>query len=444
MIEFMVLIDLSKYRYGRRVVEFYFDISTGDSEVLPPLEHEALLVGNGIEVIQTESSPTRRYYSISIDYTVCVGSDKEHAFDYPFINDDEIFIASGLLPHLPAALTAGAWARIAIMGVPDGWTVFTNIIQGDQEAEILHSFFLYCAKDINVRTFQQADRHFEFVVPTEDVDLDSLWISIEGCLKWLSNHLLPYRPEADARVLLLRAPADFEQIANGRTFATGENMLGGIITFAPRDPAYLRKLFGYEDYDLFLRDGMIHELFHYYASGDPAAATRSLLIPTADCSPDTASLLGEALTGYLHRLYLTLTAPNYERALAQFLNGVIVMSLRRKRRHQIALWLLDMHLRQHNSSLFDLLRVWLAGQQDYPVRFSSLDDALTIAKRLTAAPVPAELVSILDGSAIETPLYRAAINSAVAELGFVLKETDGMLELMATGQPARRLVLPVD
>ena len=101
-------------------------------------------------------------------------------------------------------------------------------------------------------------------------------------------------------IMVLQPPANFETIMGEATFATGENMLGGVAVYTPKSPEYIRKYFGHASYPRHIYDGLAHELTHFYSTTAWQGRYKSLLFPSSACPEPHKQLIGEMLTADFH------------------------------------------------------------------------------------------------------------------------------------------------
>lgn len=252
-------------------------------------------------------------YQLEIDYEFCVGSDIAENFTYPFLNQNELFIGTGILP-CPAHLEELAEAlscQLEIEGLSHNWQCFSNAFP-EFHPIMLQGFFFYAAETLNTHHYQVKEIKFHLAIQkgkTIPLSIESLFDFISRYMAWLSEKIAPYQGAGAINILLLQAPANFSEMANHRSFATGENVYKGIVAYAPNDAAYLQKIFGHQDYSYFIFDGIAHEILHYYATSNWQGRYKAILYPAESCSPYEAHLLGETLTSYIHTLYLSEEKP---------------------------------------------------------------------------------------------------------------------------------------
>ncbi len=353
---------------------------------------EALTVGNGVMVtdVQVEdeasrpqpftlsdnqlhiaASPFCLRYTVRSQYRDCVGADRRAYFTYPFANAQEFFMGAGVLPYPVnlAAIAEQLRVAVSVTGLPDDWQLFSNGFLTDPHPAKLDSFFLYAAP-VPQPTLHRYQRlgdkvTFQFLVQRGRElphSLPYICAYLDETLAWLERHLAPYRQAPTIHILFLQAAADFAEQTNNLAFATGENVLNGIITYAPDNPVYLEQLFGQADYATFLLDGLAHELVHTYTTTVWQGRYKAVLYPAPDCPSPVAHLLGEALAGYIHRLYLR--QRDSEHNGSDFPPGFIAQDVvfareqqkKRGRNHPfLDLFLFDQELRPHGCTLLMLV-----------------------------------------------------------------------------------------
>ena len=438
MLTMTIYIDVTDAQQGRFRVTYHCHAD----EALPSFVFEAPYVHNGIlcsplRVMDEHDQPlpyTRNSnkflihaqdasfsYTLQTQYHACVGADRKVNFVYPFVNEHELFLGSGALPYPSGDFVGEVSTTLTLVGLPDDWHVFSNMQLHTPSRSTLHGFFLYASAALRVSSFRADSCTFHFAAQYPTVDIDALWDYASTVLQWMNRMLVPYQPPDAVKVLILQALDSFEMLANNKTFATGENFFGGIISYGPRNSKYLRKLFGYDSYDQFLKDGLVHELFHFYASSNPLSAEKSLLYPSPDCDPYTASLLGESLIGYLHRQYVALATTQSPEA---FLNAEVVKPLTAKGISRMASWFVfDVYLREHGSSLVAAFRQWLVQQAHRP--FTTLDEFLQVIVAITREPIPTHLHALLwkqppdqHKYVVEAALRQAGYDLIVSQAGY--------------------------
>jgi hypothetical protein len=425
--------------------------------ILPTFVFEAPRIGNGIicdlTAVTDEHDHPLRYtlteahlvidsqfarlrYTLHTDYQVCVGADIATNFVYPFISAYELFLSSGTLPYPVATFTGDTNIRLTLTGLPAHWQVFSSMRLPTPDRSTLHGFFLYASAEMKISSFHTDEEVFRFAAQRPDLDLAALWQYLSISLKWMRTTLAPYQPVDNTNILILQAPNNFEEIAHQKTFATGENFHGGIVTYGPNNPTYLRTLFGYADYDEFLKDGLIHELFHFYASGNALSGKKSLLYPSVTCDPYVATLLGERLIGYVHRQYKALVLDHDP---DRFLQAIVVQPSAVGRMGRFAgLFVLDVYLRGHSSSLFAAFRQWLSQQARQP--FTGLDEFLQIVASISAEPIPDAVRAML---AQQTPVdYQEQLDIAFKQIGYAVTVSEGMPVLVRLAEAALPFDLP--
>lgn len=406
------------------------------TEMPGPLVLEALTVGNGVTVTGVELedeiarpqpitphqnqlplslSSFRLRYTVQSQYRACVGADRQVYFTYPFANEDEFFIGAGILPY-PANLSTLAHeltVQVELINLPGGWQTFSNGPLNHPAK--LDSFFLYAAPDLRPQqhtfagqghpiTFHLlAPRGRELPLPFTDITTH-----LDNTLIWLEQNLAPYQQASEIFVLFLQAAADFETQTNRQAFATGENVLNGIVTYAPNDPTYLQRLFGQSDYVAFLRDGLAHELVHTYTTTAWQGKYKAVLFPAPDCPPQVQHLLGEALAGYIHRLYMRqqinpVTGLAFPDGFTQDVAFAYEQQKKRGRNHPfLDLFLFDRALRQKGMTLLALVGVAMRERQLSREPYLSLDlllrgsEAGERGRDLLLPPTTPDYASLLD------------------------------------------------
>ena len=164
--------------------------------------------------------------------------------------------------------------------------------------------------------------------------------------------------------LLLQASDNFEQLAHGRSFATGENVLNGIAIYSPTSPAYLQRLFGHGNYVHFLFEGLTHELMHVYTTKAWQGKFKSRLYPAVECPALHARMIGGDLNVYfcLQGLYLFLEKP--EAFLPETVGQALSKYLQTRQRNPLLdLFLFDIALRHNKRTLLQVFGALVEAQQ---------------------------------------------------------------------------------
>lgn len=316
------------------------------------------------ELIRRPGAAFSLEYTIGIALKHSVGTDKDSELLYPFLNGEEIFLASGALPYpenLPR-LAPRIKASMRITGLPAGFKIFSSVEGPSLCPGQLDSFFIYCSSKSpseHVYSGGKGGTRLSLLVQKGKripLSASQVWRHTDRVMRALEKVFSPYQGFRKVGILILQAPADFERVSGGRTFATGENVPGGVLAYAPRSAAYIRKKFGHSGYASFLRDGLAHELTHFYFTAAWQGRYKSLLFPAVTCPPRQKRLLGETLTLYFHRAII-----GSRDGKASFLAGEIRPRLaawkaKPSKSGVLDLLLLDLWLREGGGSLRDAVR----------------------------------------------------------------------------------------
>lgn len=339
----------------------------------------ALAAGNGISVVNWQitggegrvdgaqfhvsGAAFRLQYDLEIMPHVCLGSDLELDFTYPFLNPDEIFFGTGILPipHEPCDVT------VQLVELPEGWSEFSSLTPGGMHPDKLNEFFCYCAADLVPFThrYQGQRQEVTFRVQVQrgkelPIPVETLFAFFDAYLNWLEDSLVPYQRAAEINFLVLQAPPNFADLANGRTFATGENVLNGIVCYAPPAPDYLQRVFGYPDYARFLYEGLAHELLHSYTSASRSGRQKSVLYPAPHCPAYAVRLLADALNNYFYSRYVSEHVPEAQDAFEMWTARSRLRQQKTSQRQPLLdLLQLDEYLQENGASLLALFREML-------------------------------------------------------------------------------------
>ena len=454
-------VDLSRIRDQTLRIRMDFRSAAARTDLVLP----ALAVGNGITVaglraaledgrplrpvidrdrLQVEAGVFQLEYELHTRHTQCVGCDREWDLTYPFLNPREAFWGTGALAW-PAGLeqtAAGDRFRFQAAGLPAGWRLFSNLAPGRMHAAVLEGFFAYASADqhpgqIDLHPAGRRVRFRWLAQPGKSIPLESAGLQrfLSSYLDWLQLHLGPLRP-ARIDFLVLQAPTGFERRTRGRTFASGENVIGGIAVYAPPDPAGLQALTGSDDYAFFLLDGLAHELMHFYTTTSWQGRFKSRLYPSQACPAWTARLLGEALNYYFSRQYVDAYLGRAQESLPGMLGRALTAARTGKGRSPLLeLFLLDAALQRSGSSLLQWFGVLVRAGPKAAHRLDSAAELLEAAGAL-GTRLPEAIAGLLLDPAI--PDYPAMLRPVLDELGFELElGTDGLARIRPV-RPARR------
>jgi len=251
------------------------------------------------------ATPITLCYSVSTPFTDCLGADRQVDLILPFINMNEVFFGTGVIPY-PAELPRIAdelQVSFRLTELPDGWQAFSSMSTGGAHPAKLDGFFCYgsLGQAPEISTYAGREKHVTLRWLTQHGkafdDLPFLIDSARRWLDWLEANLAPYSGLEQIDVLLLRAPHDYRAQTGGNAFATGENVLNGIVAYGPDAPMELAKL-GYPTYRAFLVSGLLHEILHFYTTVAWNGQYKSILYPAPDCPRPDSRMIGETLNLY--------------------------------------------------------------------------------------------------------------------------------------------------
>ena len=352
---------------------------------------ETILAGPGVFTLQ---------YSLRIALRVPVGTDRESDLLYPFANNGGLFLGSGALAY-PQDLSAVAprlKPTLEVTGIPSGWSMHSSIEPRRVHASQLDSFFMYFSgRKPCEHVYKGKEGSISFSLLTQagitlPLSAAQIWRHTDAVLRALETGLGPVGASRAIRILILQPPQDFARLARGRTFATGENVLGGITAYAPKSAQYLRRMFGHGSYAYYLRDGLAHELAHLYSTAAWQGRYKSRLYPAAGCSAAHRRLIGEALTAYFHEAAMRPGAGFFSGSILPLLSA---WSAKPGKRYFLDLLLLDLWLRGEGSSLRAAVRLLLkcgaAGRRPY----ASARALARAAQEACGRPLPSELLKTM-------------------------------------------------
>lgn len=329
-------------------------------------------------------------YSLLISLKECAGAGKEIELLYPFLNASELFLGSGALayPEDLRKLAPRLKAGLRVEGLPAGWGMFSNMAEGPVSPAALDSFFVYFSKrSPRAHAYRGLAGVTEFSLLVQEgkaipLSAPEVWAWTDTVMRALEKNLSPYKGFRKVNILLLQCPAYFERLSGGRTFAAGENVAGGILAYTPKSPEYIKRRYGYASYSYHLRDGLAHELTHFYSTGAWQGRYKSMLFAAESCPPRQRQLIGEVLTAYFHNGVIR-CRPGEK---PSFISGMILpvldkWALKPGKRPLLDLFLLDLWLRAGGSSLAGAVRRLL---RDYGVKHRPYRSALVLVRAAEA------------------------------------------------------------
>ncbi len=323
------------------------------------------------------ATPITLRYSVSTPFTDCMGSDRQVDLILPFSNAYEVFFGTGVIPY-PADLPRMAdelQVSFRLTDLPDGWQAFSSLITGGAHPAKLDGFFCYCCppRPPEISVYAGSEKRVTFRWLTQHgktfADLPFLIDSARRWLDWLEANLAPYSGLEQIDVLLLRAPHDYLAQTGGNAFATGENVLNGIVAYGPDAPAELAKL-GYPTYRAFLVSGLLHEILHFYTTAAWNGQYKSILYPAPDCPRPDSRIMGEALNLYFSEQFaLTLLGAPPD-AFAALLERRVQPN---RRDSLVDLAALDRDLQARGTSLRALFAALLERKRRVRTPYGSID-----------------------------------------------------------------------
>ncbi len=441
-----ITVDLSFW--NRQTLSFNIECQTTASQtalVLP-----ALRVGNGIQVTSLKVADAngtplefvidqdtvlvkaQRFYltyEIQTSYVHCIGSDSAYDFLYPFINSAEIFWGTGSLayPQALSEIVLDVHPSFQVKNLPAGWGMFSNLTPGEIHPATLEGHFVYCSQSQNPHTYLHDGEYgnilFRWLIQTGKsipIPSDNLRRFLTFYFDWLEKHLGPIRMQV-FHFLMLQAPENFEQLANGRSFATGENVLNGIAIYSPCSTTHLQRLFGHEDYARFLLEGLAHELMHFYTTKAWQGQFKSRLYPATDCPPLHARMIGEALNVYFCMQCVYQFLGKWEAFWPETLGRALSIYRKTSRRSPLLdLFLLDIALRRNQGTLLQVFDALVQVSQTGPQPYRSAQVLLDTATQL-GWPLPPEYPAMLLDEV--APDYPTVMRRALNEIGYSLHST---------------------
>ncbi len=394
-------------------------------------------IENGLTLTLSPGDELTLTYRVVTPFTECMGADRESEVIFPFISDYEAFFGTGMLAYFEPLQELETDMAISFEAVdlPSGWRPITSMTTGGAHPAKLDGFFWYACRspqpqettirsengDISFRVLTQKTKNFipvqipGFADQLADVALIAL---AKRWLNWLEKYLAPYSGLRDIETLILRAPDDFSRLTNGRGFATGENVMNGIVAYAP-DSADHAARYGYKDYGTFLASGLLHEIMHSYTTMIWQGRYKSVLYPAPQCPRDHQRLLGEALNLYFSDQFLYWLTDRPGEHPGPFLlshtfrEQIRARAAATKRDQLVDLFLFDYGLRLKGSSLMTLFGAMIKSKQaEQPrVPYRSAEFMLEIMRDVLHIHAP-ELEPLITGS--NTPDYARLLPPALA------------------------------
>lgn len=355
-------------------------------------------------------------YSVVVDYSECVGVDRATEFNFPFINDSEIFFSTGLFPFPEYLHSVDREIRLTfhVNGKPANWQVFSSLDIGKLTVTKLDNFFWYAAPELNPSLFILRGREtiIRFHIlsqPGKEIPISFEEFSefLSQYLNWIEKNVAPYRQLADINCLILQAPPNYEQLTQNTSFATGENVINGIIAYGPDDPAAYQIL-GSATYRDYLFEGIAHEIMHLYTTTSVQGRHKSVLYPANDCPPAHARLIGESLNLYFVYQFVGEYLQDSMR-LKNRLKFHLNQALKSGRRNGLLdLYLLDQSLKDKGSSLLNLFSALIKWKQAFPGPFSSVEIIFEALRERLGVEVSNEIEDLVLGPS--TPDYNMLVH----------------------------------
>ncbi|HSM72333.1 MAG TPA: hypothetical protein VK851_12385 [Anaerolineales bacterium] len=362
--------------------------------------------------------PERKFeisYSVSVDYHDCVGVDRETEFNFPFMSNAEIYFSTGLFPYPTDLHSSNDEMKLdfQVVGLSAGWHSFSNLDVGGLKAAKLDNFFWYAAPELEpVKVdIKGSEKMICFQVLSQrgkqfPISADELSDFLEQYLTWLEKNIGPYRQLAEINILLLQAPPNYQELARNTTFATGENMINGILAYGPDSIADYRKL-GCASYRDYLFEGLAHEVMHFYTTTAVQGQYKSVLYPTLNCDPVHARLIGESLNMYFIYQFVGEYLQNPIRLKNQ-LKFHLERALKLGRRDGLLdLYLFERWLKDKGSSLMGLFHALIKQKQAFPGPYSSGTILFEALREKMGIDASAEIEDLVLGRSV--PDYNSSI-----------------------------------
>lgn len=394
-------------------------------------------IDNGFSLSLSPGDEITLTYRVVTPFTECMGADSEADVMLPFISDHEAFFGTGMLAYFEPLQDLEVDMAISFEAVdlPSGWREFTSMTTGGAHPAKLDGFFWYASRspqqqdtairsengDIALRLVLQKTKNF---IPVRipgfaDQLMDSALIALaRRWVGWLEQYLAPYSGLRDLDMLILRAPDDYNRQTNGRAFATGENVMNGIVAYAPESDDHAMR-YGYKDYGTFLASGVLHEIMHGYTTTSWQGRYKSVLYPSPQCPREHQRLLGESLNLYFSDqfLYWVIDRPGEHPGpflLSQsFREKISARAAAGKRDQLVDLFLFDYGLRIKGSSLMTLFGAMIKRKQaEHPrAPYQSADFLIETMRDVLRIHAP-ELEPLIIGS--NMPDYARLLPTALA------------------------------
>jgi hypothetical protein len=354
-------------------------------------------------------------YTIGIPFESFMGAHKELNLNYPFINEREFFLGSGILPTNDVAENC----EVEFKNLPSFWTIASSLFEASSftfttTIDRFEQFFIYGATDARI------DRNHDLtcvisekaVLPVEAKEIFAFWKASRGIHECVFGKLPSFSPRL---LLVLQSPKDFQEIGRGKTFSTGENYLGGIAIYGP-DRVDLVKKLGHENYLDFLLGGLHHEVGHAFTSAASFEA-KSILFASCDCDREVKQILGEKLNGYFNGGTRNLIDSESRFSIRKFINAIQAKFSSNVRIYELDLFLFDAALRIECQ--ISLYRVFCEAIERVRITrepYSSLDPIFDAAEFLGRRKLSREAKSLLLEPNPE--LYRESLVEALVSMGW--------------------------
>jgi len=345
--------------------------------------------------VQKSDNPFSFKYSLKSRFDNFMGSHIDHPINYPFFNKNEAFISSGFLPitDIPYILE--------YKNIPENWKIFSTISDGEiVSPEKMEQFFIYLSNELEITSI----KGHNFVIGKNvhlPFSLFELHNFIEKSSKIHEHFFGPTITNDGLLILLLQSPKNFKELANHKTFSTGENYTGsGIAIFGPNLPENYLK-YGHPSYKDFIFGGIHHEIGHRYTSAGPARL-KSILYASDNCNKEVRNIIGEGLNIYFNNATRALIDSDVIFNQNVFFENLIQKIKNGKRSLLVDLFLFDGNLRlEINKNLYEVFKEMIKVKINDRSPFESLDFIFEVAERISGKKLSDKTKSFLSNPNIE-------------------------------------------
>jgi hypothetical protein len=354
-------------------------------------------------------------YSVIVDYSDCVGVDRETEFNFPFVNENEIYFGTGFFPFPLNPHDSGQDIGLSfcVDNIPADWHVFSSLDAGELTSIKLDNFFWYANSKRKPQRIPLQGRekqvYFQILIQRgKEIPISAEEFSefLAQYLNWLENNIAPYRQLTEINCLILQAPSNFKELTWNTSFATGENVINGIMAYGPDDPANYQML-GSPTYRDYLYEGIAHEIMHFYTTTAVQGKYKSVLYPDSNCPPAHARLIGESMNLYYVYQFVGDYLGDPSRLQNQLRSHLERAGKSARRNGLLDASILDQYLMQKGVSLLALFSAMVKLKQNETGPYLSGEFIFETLREKMGIEVSSEVKEFILGS--EIPDYNSII-----------------------------------